>query len=171
MFEDFFLFFSSDLWQNIISILKPLSFLAIFIFIWVIIWTLRKSPLVDWYIRTDAEDFFGGGPYGVEKKAQAKWKKIEKRLKSKQESDWKLAIIEGEEIVSEVLFEMGYQGEDIGKQLKGASEVHIPHLKSLLKASEVYSNIISDPDYALKKEESEEIIKNFKDFLKNFEYL
>jgi len=171
MLEEVFSFFSSDPWQNIVSTLKPISFLAIFIFIYVIIWALRKSPWIDWYLKPDIQEFLRGGPYGAEKIAKENWKKIEKRIKSEQESDWKLAILEGEEVVSEVLFEMGYQGEDITTQLQRASEVYIPQLKDLLKAGEIYQNIISDPDYALRKEEAEQVIRTFKTFLKTFEYL
>lgn len=169
--DDFFLFFQSEITQNILAILKPTSFLAIIIFLSAIIWSLKKSPWLYWYFTEDAKDFFRGGPIPLERKARIKWQKIKKRLKSKKEDEWKLAVIEGAEIVEEVFVRMGYKAENLRARLSLVVEGQIPNLKDLFSACEVYENIISDPDYKLEKKGAQDTIGIFEEFLKYFNYL
>jgi hypothetical protein len=169
--EDFFLFFHSELWENLVSTLKPTCLLAILLFLLAIIWALTKSSWLYWYVTEDAKDFRRGAPVPLQKKAQQKWNKIKKRLRSKKEANWKLAIIEGEEIVEDLLLKMGYKAKDLRSRLSLASEAQIPNLKDLLDASEVYEGILADPDYKLPLKKAEEVLNIFEEFLKYYQYL
>ncbi|MFH0987577.1 MAG: hypothetical protein V1841_01635 [Patescibacteria group bacterium] len=169
--DDFFLFFLSPTWQNIIAILKPLGLLAIFIFLLAIIWALTKSKWLYWYVIWDSEDFWKGAPVPFQKKARETWQQIKKQLLSKKESDWKKAIIDGERIVQDVLLKMGYKGMNIKEKLETATKVQIPNIEELSTASEIYENIISNPDYRITRDRAASVVKAFEDFLEYFEYL
>ena len=97
--------------------------------------------------------------------------KIKKKLSSKKEADWKFAIIEGEKIVEDVLFKMGYKGRTIEEKLETATKAQIPNLEELSVAAEIYENIVSDPDYKITREKAVQVINAFEEFLKYFEYL
>ncbi|HRR39573.1 MAG TPA: hypothetical protein P5570_02340 [Candidatus Paceibacterota bacterium] len=169
--EDFFLFFNTQLWENLESVLKPTAFIAIVIFIWAIVWALKKSSWIYWYITADAQEFMRGAPVPLQKKAQQQWKKIKKRLKSRKEANWKLAVIEGGEIVDDLLLRMGYKANGMKARLTLANEAQISNLDELTSAAEVYEGIIADPDYELSHQKAEETLRAFEKFLKNYQYL
>ena len=169
--EDIYLFFLSQTWQNVVAILRPVCLLAIVIFLLTILWVFAKSRWLYWYVIWDSQDFVEGTPVPFQKKAQEAWNNIKKKLLSKKESDWKLAIIEGEKIVEDVLFKMGYQGKNIKGKLEFATKAQIPNLESLSAAAEIYENVFSSPDYRITREKAIEVIKAFEEFLKYFEYL
>ncbi|HOA47739.1 MAG TPA: hypothetical protein PK723_04700 [Candidatus Pacearchaeota archaeon] len=169
--EDFFLFFHTQLWENLESILKPTAFIAIVIFLWAIIWALKNSSWIYWYITADAQEFMKGSPVPLQKKAQQQWKRIKKRLRSRKEASWKLAIIEGGEIVDDLLFKMGYKANGIKARLALANEAQISNLDELIKAAEVYEGILADPDYKLSHQKAEETLRAFEKFLKSYQYL
>lgn len=170
-FETIYLFFQSQAFQNIVSILKPVSFIAIFIFSATIIWALVKSPWIYWYVSADLRDFLRGGSQELETIVQKKWKKIKKRIKSSNKANWKLAIIEGEELIENALENMGYKGEGIKERLKGADQAVIPNLPDLISAYDIFINILSDPDYEVSQEKAIKVILSFEEFLKHFEIL
>ncbi|MDD5551871.1 MAG: hypothetical protein PHI88_01775 [Candidatus Pacebacteria bacterium] len=165
------LFFQSEAWQNIISILQPVSLLAILIFLTVIIWALWKSSWIYWYISADFLDFARGGKTAGENAIQKKWKKIKKRIESPSEANWKLAVIESEEIVENVLSKMGYKGEGIKEKLKNVKEAQIPNVSDLISAHDIFINILADPDYKFTRDKAVKIFSSFEEFLKNAEVL
>ena len=165
------LFFQSEPWQNIVSIVKPVCFVAILLFVIVIIWSLKKSTWAYWYISWDLSDFSHGGPIAPETAVQKKWKKIRKRIESPSDANWKLGIIESEEIIENILSEMGYKGEGIREKLKGADESKIPNLSDLISAYDIFINILADPDYKVHQDKAIKTISAFEEFLKNFELL
>jgi len=169
--EDIYLFFISQTWQNIVSVLKPVCLLAIFIFLLGILWALTKSKWLYWYFIWDSEDFWQGAPVPFYKKTQEIWGKIKKRLSSRKEAGWKSAIIEGEKIVEDVLLKMGYKGRTIEEKLETATKAQIPNIEELSVAAEIYENTISDPDYRVTREKAIEVLHAFEEFLKYFEYL
>jgi len=166
-----FPFFYSREWGDIVAVLMPLCFIAIVIFLLMIFWSLSKSSWIYWYVIADAKDFRQGSPVPLEKKAQKRWKKIKEKLLSKKEGQWKLAIIEASDIVEDILANIGYPGKDMARRLEKATEAQIPNLKDLFGAAEIQSNIIADPDFALKRKKAVEAINILEDFLKHLNYL
>lgn len=169
--EDFFLFFHTQLWKSIESILKPTALIALLIFLGAIIWALRKSSWLYWYVTADAQSFIKGSPLPLQKKAQQQWKKIKKRLRSRKEASWKLAVVEGGEIVDDLLLKMGYKANGIRARLSLVDESQIANLDDLKRAAEVYEGILTDPDYKLSHQKAEETLRAFEKFLKDYQYL
>lgn len=48
-----------------------------------------------------------------------KWLKIEAHINSLTPSDWRLAVIEADIMLNDILEKLGYQGDSIGEKLKG----------------------------------------------------
>ena len=171
MIEDFYLFFLSSTWENIISILKITCFLAIFLFLLAIVWVLKRSTWLYWRITEDLKDFKEGTPVPLLKKTQEGWCKIKRRLSSKKEANWKLAVMEGGGIVEDILLKIGYKEKDMRSRLSLATEAQIPNLRDLLGAAEIYSSILADSDYKITRKKAEEVLDVFEKFLRYFEYL
>ncbi|MFA5996916.1 MAG: hypothetical protein WC791_00330 [Candidatus Paceibacterota bacterium] len=53
------------------------------------------------------------------------WQIIQEHLNSENPAEWKLAILEADNILSEVLEDMGYVGETVAEKLKGMSRTRI----------------------------------------------
>ena len=68
--ESLYLFFESESFNNIVSILQPVCILAILLFIGAIIWALWKSTWLYWYVSWDFADFIHGGPVTAENAIQ-----------------------------------------------------------------------------------------------------
>lgn len=105
-------------------------------------------------------------------KLKKNWnKKIIEKLKSSRETDWKIAIIEADEIIDDLLDRLGYSGENMGERLKEVSSNQIENIDELRQAHEFKNRIVHEDDLELTKEKTEEIIGYYENFLKYFEVL
>jgi hypothetical protein len=57
----------------------------------------------------------------VERNENPRWRYIQTLLESPNESDWRIAVIESDTMLDEVLAERGYEGETISEKLKGTN--------------------------------------------------
>ena len=57
-----------------------------------------------------------------------KWGNVLSYLFSTNPGDWKLAIIEADAILEDLLDQLGFQGENLGDKLKGATQESFPSL-------------------------------------------
>lgn len=65
-----------------------------------------------------------------------RWSKTLNYIFSQHSSDWKLAIIEADAILEELMDDLGFLGENLGDKLKSANQVTFPQLT---KAWEVHT--------------------------------
>lgn len=101
-------------------------------------------------------------------KLRAKWEKVRVKLKSKNESDYKVAIIEADNIIDDLIARMNYKGENMGERLDNITPGQIENIEDLRKAHEVRNRIIHDESFVITKEEAEKTFEYYEDFLKFF---
>jgi hypothetical protein len=101
-------------------------------------------------------------------KLRAKWAKVKIKLKSKNESDHKVAIIEADKIVDDLIARMNYKGENMGERLDNITPGQIENIEDLRYAHGVRNRIIHDESFVLTKEEAEKTFGYFEDFLRFF---
>ncbi len=101
-------------------------------------------------------------------KLRAKWEKTRAKLKSKNESDYKVAIIEADNIIDDLIKRMGYAGENFGERLGNITPGQIENIEDLKKAHEIRNRIIHDERFVLTKEEAKKTLGYFEEFLKFF---
>lgn len=116
---------------------------------------LRKSSWLRRLILEDFAEILTYRQYGVKTQGKA-WGKLMARLNTGLESEYKLAIIEANSLMDDVLQKMGYKGDSLGEKLKNVPSLVIPNIKEIAQAHRVYSNIVHDPDYRLSLEETRE---------------
>ncbi len=122
---------------------------------------LRARPLRDLF------EFYSLKPY-EEKEFEQNWKKIKKRLERKWESESKLAIIESDRILDNLLKQMGYRGETLGERLKQLKPDLLPNIEEVWVAHKIRNDIIHDPNYRLPHQEAERAVEIYE---KAFDYL
>lgn len=100
-----------------------------------------------------------------------KWRKIISRLENKSEPEAKLAILEADALLDEVLKKSGYPGQTLAEKLEKITTDTLPNLEELKKARQVRENIISDPAYKLDLEKAKEVLKVYEKSLTLLEAL
>ncbi|MDP1538726.1 MAG: hypothetical protein Q8M00_01715, partial [bacterium] len=82
-----------------------------------IIFALFKCSWLKFIFLYDAAEILTYRPFGV-KRIEKDWRKIIARLDTGLESEYKLAVIEADNMVNETLKRMGYGGESLGERLE-----------------------------------------------------
>ncbi|MCX6720056.1 MAG: hypothetical protein NTV36_03045, partial [Candidatus Staskawiczbacteria bacterium] len=96
----------------------------------------------------DVTEFFSWQSYGAREMSK-RWNKIKKRTESGVEADYKLAIIDADDLLEEVLDNRGYEGKDFEEAIQKASKLLLPVLSDILSAHEIRNSIVYNPDYKL----------------------
>ena len=101
-------------------------------------------------------------------KIKVKWDKVRKRLESGNESEYKVAIIEADNILDDLVKGLGYEGESFGERLQNMPDNEIEAKIDLVQAHEVRNKIIHDENFILSKEKAQETMENYENFLRYF---
>ena len=104
-------------------------------------------------------------------KVSVNWKKIVERAKSEDQSTRKLAVIEADDVLTKVLNEMSYEGDDLEEALSGVGKEIIPNKKDLLEAHKVRRDMVYDPNYELSEEDAKKIIETYEETLNDLQLL
>lgn len=85
-------------------------------------------------------------------------------------NDWKLAIIEADIILDEVLKQRGYSGNSLGERLKSISPSQLESLNSAWEAHKVRNRIAHDgADFVLTKRMVQETVANYQRVFAEFD--
>lgn len=108
---------------------------------------------------------------GIDRKfVRERWKKIEELFAYGKEMNYKLAVIEADKLLDEVLKSMYFGGNTMADRLKLAS-YKFPKLKRVWWAHKVRNLVVHDARYALRHGETKVVLRLFKRALKEFNAL
>jgi len=155
--------------------LKILSFIFSVCMVWVIVWTYRKYSQVEKKLKAPTyppKEIF----YGVETKQKEyvnpKWAKVLAHVNSTNPSDWRLAILEADIILNEMLDKMGYHGATMGDKLKSIEPSDFSTLQEAWEAHKVRNAIAHEgSDLNLNKAEAERVVRLFEKVFKEFKFI
>ncbi len=102
-------------------------------------------------------------------KFKLKWDNIAARLESGNESEYKVAVIEADNIIDDLIKRMGYKGDNMKERMESIPVGHFDNLEKIKAAHEVRNRIIHEEDFSLKKDEAKKILNDYADFLRTFE--
>jgi hypothetical protein len=159
-----------EYWQSLFFVLKIIAAVLTVIFIGGILYFLRNSGYIMFFYGSDLRDFFMVGG-GASKKIAKQWTLIARRINSTNDSDWKLAIIEADKFVDDVVRHLGGQGSTLGERLNSLPAGTIQNLDALWAAHKVRNNIVHDPDYRFTQDKAREVVSQYEEVLKEFEVL
>jgi hypothetical protein len=95
----------------------------------------------------------------------ARWLEIENHLDSTNPNDWKLAIIEADIMLGQILTNAGYAGSSIGEQLKSISPNTINSLQDVWNAHKVRNQIAHEgSDFILTQKVARDTILQYQRF-------
>jgi len=101
-----------------------------------------------------------------------RWKKVLDYLFSINENDWKLAIIEADSMLFDLLTEMGFKGENIGDKLKEANQANFKRLNSAWEAHNIRNKIAHEgSSFELSLHEAKRVIALYEQIFQEFGYI
>ena len=156
------------MFSGIIVYLKIISIILALIFLIGIIILISKASWLKYRFLENFVEFFVYRPFGV-KKTFKEWAKINKRLEAGQEADYKLAIIEADSLLNDILAKMGYGGEIIGDRLKQLDSAVLPNINQVWEAHKIRNNVVHDPDYQLSLSQTTKVLSIYEESLRHLE--
>ncbi len=131
---------------------------------------------------TKHEDVSHGGGHGghdtheksgtEDNPIQKRWERVQKHLHSASESDWRLAVLEADVLLDEMVTHMGYHGDSLGEKLKGIEKSDFLALDGVWEAHGVRNKIAHEGiSFALTEREAKRIMKLYEDAFKEFHYI
>lgn len=108
---------------------------------------------------------------GKKKKLRTDWEKILSRLESNNESEYKVAIIEADNLIDDLITRLDYKGENLREKLESIPEGQIENVDRIKEAHEVRNRVIHEDDFSLTKEEAKKVLDDFGELLKFFDVL
>ena len=77
------------------------------------------------------------------------WQEIEAKMDTYDENQWKLAIIEADNLLDQALMRMGVQGNSLGERMRSMDVNHYPFINDAWKAHRVRNYLVHDSSYHL----------------------
>lgn len=111
-----------------------------------IIFNLMKTHYTQWLFLHDVVQFFTMKPVGA-KTITRQWNKVLSRLETGAESEYKLAVIEADDLLDASLKKMGYTGNILEERLGKLTSATLPNIEQLYEVHRLRDNIVHDPDY------------------------
>lgn len=159
----------SDAW----SVFVVLSWLFSFMLIYGIVYAyIRHSQLSEVYseIMKRQEEAFSK----IHKKdvKNMRWQDVLNHSNSDRPNDWKLAIIEADIILEELLNSLGYAGNTIGDKLKSVSPTSFTTINQAWRAHNVRNRIAHEgADFNLSQKEAQQTIAEYKMVFDEFDFI
>lgn len=108
----------------------------------------------------------------AEGKVNDKWTKVIEHLNSTNASDWRLAIIEADIMLDELLTTLGYHGDSIGDKLKAVEPGDMKTYDAAWEAHKVRNRIAhSGSDFELNEREAKRVVALFEAVFKEYQII
>ena len=166
--EQIFSFIINFLTSSAFFYLKIIFIALSLLFFFAIFLLLLKTGWLRYLLLENVVEFITFRPFGA-KKSFKKWIKITKRLESNKESEYKLAIMEADNLLNDVLEKMGYKGETIKEKLEQLNEVVLPDIDEVRYAHQIRNDIVYDPDYQLTLDKAKKTLDIYEKAFRNLE--
>jgi len=154
---------------NIQRSLLPIKVVFIFFgffFLGAVIYFYIRSSYMKYQFLQDTVEFLSWQPYGL-RQINKQWRKIMQIIGAGSEKEYKLAVVQADDLLYKTLEERGYEGESFEQLLKNAREKIIPIFSNILSAHSVRNSIIYEPDYKLDIETAKKIMDLYEKAIKN----
>lgn len=156
---------SSEL-QRELFLLKIVFIFFSVVFLGGIIYFLVTSSYIKAHFWYDVIEFFAWKPYGFLKLIN-RWKKIKQRIEKGAEPEYKLAIIEADDFLNEILETKGYKGKNFEERIERVEKIDLPGREDIIKAHEVRNSVVYDPDFKLDLEQAREAISKYENAIRS----
>ncbi len=110
-------------------------------------------------------------PLTSRKKMRKNWQKIVNRLKTDDPLQYKLAVLEADNLIDGIMIKMGYAGKNMKERLDELEKERVDNASQLRESHRIRNKIIQDKNYILIKQDAEKVIQPYREFLEYFEII
>ena len=134
------------------------------------IFAISRTHYMQWSFTQSAAEFLTQRPYGA-KRITKVWNKIKQDLENGSESEYKLAIIEADNMLESALKRMGYGGVTLEECLAKLTSATLPNIEEIYQAHQIRNNIVRDPNFVLSIDEAQKIISIYEKAFRDLQIL
>lgn len=158
--------FLSSAWNVFVVVSMIVTFILIIGIIYVYVRIGQMMDLENAQVHSEErlyQELYGTGT------ANTRWQEVEQHITTDNPNDWKLAIIEADVMLEEMLESAGYAGLTIGDKLKSASPTSFRTLDDAWRAHKVRNQIAhGGADFVLTKKVAQETITQYRKVFQEF---
>lgn len=155
--KDFIYYISSPQLQDMLFPVKLVFVTCAMFFLAMVIYFMINSSWLQYKFLEDVTEFFSWQAYGA-RELSRQWEKIKKRIESGTEADYKLAIIDADDFLAEILDKRGYDGKDFDESIKKAGRLITSILNDVIQAHETRNQIVYNQDFKISSDQAKRII-------------
>jgi len=134
----------------------------------VILLELLGTKWLRYRLLEDFVGFFTFKPIGMSRLVKT-WQRISERLELGSEDEYKMAILEAEEMLDNILEKMGYLGKNLEEKIDKLPLVSVSNIGNLKDISQIRKRIVYNPDQELSLDEAKRILGIFEQALKDLQ--
>lgn len=153
-----------NIW-NIVKIIRVLFFLFSGFLIFIILLSWKKSNWLKVRYLERMNEFLKVKTYDVNKFSK-NWQKIKKRTELELEAEYRLAIIEADAMLEEVLTRIGYTQKTLDEKIDSMTIVELKNIEDLKIIRKIRNSIVHDPSYRLTLDKTKEALLIYENSLK-----
>jgi hypothetical protein len=158
--RDFIYFVSAPELQDALFPAKLVFVAFAMFFLAYVIYFMINSSWLQYKFLEDTTEFFSWQAFGV-REMEKQWARIKKRAESGTDSDYKLAVIDADDFLLEVLENRGYEGKDFQESVEKASKLLGPLAKEVLSAHQIRDSIVYNPDQKISTDEYKKMLDTY----------
>lgn len=160
-----------------IEVLRPFSTVLSLLFLTGIAYCFFRIQHIEettkHYDEPEGEEVSSEVGHKEQKSATTKrWERLLTHLESDRESDWRLAILEADVMLSEMVTNMGYHGDSLGEKLKSIEASDFTSLQKAWEAHGVRNKIAHEgAAFVLTEREAKRVIGLYEEAFREFRYI
>ena len=104
-------------------------------------------------------------------KMENKWEKIKGRLETGSVSQYKVAIIEADAIVDDILSKIGYRGNNMAERLEQLRPGQLDYREELIFAHQTRNKIVHDENFVVDRKLAEDTVGVYEKLLRYLEFM
>lgn len=159
--------------RSFYTLLEQLFFLSIFLSIILIAGIVYFWQRLKWLERLDEEKYAISFMDSLDPREvrNTRWERVIELISTESESDWKLAILEADKMLDEMVEKMGYIGTNLGERLKVIEPSDFKTLPEAWEAHKVRNRIAHEHDMRLNKRDARRVIDLFEKVFREFNFI
>lgn len=125
---------------------------------------LRKKKIIAYFDLLSEEE--------LPEKRTARWNEIKRHLDGDNPIEWKMAIIEADSLVDDIMKRIGYKGETLAERLKTIESSDFDNLQNIWDAHKIRNRIVHEPGkMELDRTTAQGAVEKYEKALKELKYL
>lgn len=149
------------------NLIITISVILILVFAAIVVLFLSKAKKIKASISVRGEKALGAGPEIFNER----WQAVLGHLNSVNESEWKLAIIEADKIIDDLLIQKGCKGESMAERLSLLDKKELRSLDLLWEVHKVRNRIVHKLGFKINRNEALRAISYYGEALKELQTL